>query len=436
MCILIMIERYSIKEISDIFTDKTKFSHFLEIEILLIEALEKIKVVPKGVAARVRKKAKFSVEKINKIEQKTHHDVVSFVLNVSESIGKDAQYIHWGITSSDLLDTTLSRQIKDSLKILYKDIEILLKKAKKQAIKYKTTACIGRSHGVHAEPYSFGLKFALLYDEVNRALNHLKNIEEEVCRGKISGAVGTFAHFPPSIEQYICKKLKLKPAPISTQIVSRDGYAYLMSFLAVLAAVYERFATEIRHLHRTEVKEAEEPFGKGQKGSSAMPHKKNPIICERIVGFARLMRGYAVTSMENITLWHERDISHSSTERIIIPDAFHIMVYATRKMINIVENLSVYPENMKKNLKLSGGIVYSQKLLLTLMQKGMKRPDAYDLAQKLAFESVNSNKTFIDVASENNTINKYLTRQELEKIFKPENYIKNVDKIYKRVGIL
>ncbi len=431
-----MIDRYSVKEISTIFSDETKFSHFLEIEILLIEALEKIKVVPTGVADRIRKKAKFSVNKINEIEKKTHHDVVSFVLNVSESIGKDAQYIHWGITSSDLLDTTLSWQIKDSLAILYDELKKLLKAARKQALKYKDTVSIGRSHGVHAEPYSFGLKFALLYDEINRAYKHLKSIEPEVCRGKISGAVGTFAHFPPSVEKYICNKLKLTPAPISTQIVSRDGYAYLLTALSVLASVYERFAVEVRHLHRTEVKEAEEPFAKGQKGSSAMPHKKNPIICERIAGFSRLLRGYAVTAMENIALWHERDISHSSTERVIIPDAFHIIVYATRKMINIVENIVVYPENMLRNLELSGGIIYSQKLLLALMMNGMKRPDAYDLVQKIAFDSVSEKKTFIDTASNNEIVNKYISRKELEKIFKPENYIKNVDKIYKKVGIL
>ncbi len=431
-----MIERYSIKEIEDIFSNESKFSRFLEIEILLLEALEKIKEIPEGVAKRVRKNSKFSVKKINKIEQKTHHDVVSFVLNVSESIGNDAQYIHWGITSSDLLDTTLSWQIKDSLEILYKDIDVLLKILKKQALKYKDTPSIGRSHGVHAEPYSFGLKFALLYDEVNRAYNILKKIEPQVCRAKISGAVGTFAHFPPSVEKYICSKLKLTPAPISTQIVSRDGYAYLMNTLAVLASVYERFSVEIRHLHRTEVKEAEEPFRKGQKGSSAMPHKRNPIICERITGFSRLLRGYAITSMENISLWHERDISHSSTERIIIPDAFHLIIYATRKMITIVRDMDVYPENMKRNLELSGGIIYSQKLLLNLMKKGMKRPDAYDLVQKIAFDTVKNNSKFIEEVEKSEIIKKYLNLKELKEIFKPENYIKNINKIYKKVGIL
>jgi len=431
-----VIERYSIKEIEDIFSNESKFSRFLEIEILLLEALEKIKEIPEGVAKRVRKNSKFSVKKINKIEQKTHHDVVSFVLNVSESIGNDAQYIHWGITSSDLLDTTLSWQIKDSLEILYKDIDVLLKILKKQALKYKDTPSIGRSHGVHAEPYSFGLKFALLYDEVNRAYNILKKIEPQVCRAKISGAVGTFAHFPPSVEKYICSKLKLTPAPISTQIVSRDGYAYLMNTLAVLASVYERFSVEIRHLHRTEVKEAEEPFRKGQKGSSAMPHKRNPIICERITGFSRLLRGYAITSMENISLWHERDISHSSTERIIIPDAFHLIIYATRKMITIVRDMDVYPENMKRNLELSGGIIYSQKLLLNLMKKGMKRPDAYDLVQKIAFDTVKNNSKFIEEVEKSEIIKKYLNLKELKEIFKPENYIKNINKIYKKVGIL
>ncbi len=430
-----MIERYSISEIDNIFSEQSKFERYLQIEILLLEALEKLKKIPSGVSDKVKKLVKIDISEIKKIEAQTHHDIVAFVTHISNQAGKYARYIHWGLTSSDLIDTTLAWQIKEALKLVYKEIDKLLKEIKKKASEYKDTICIGRTHGVHAEPYIFGLKFLLFYDEVKRAYNHLKEIEKEVCCGKISGAVGTYAHIPPFIEKYICKKLGIYPADISTQIVSRDRFAYLISTFAILGSVYERFATEIRHLHRTEVKEAEEPFYKSQKGSSAMPHKKNPVVCERISGIARLLRGYTIVSMENIPLWHERDISHSSAERIIIPDAFHLIVYATRKVYSIIKDLKVYPENMKKNLSITNNIFFSQRLMLSLMDKGLDRITAYNIVQKLAFKSLELKKPFDEVVKDSDEVRKYLPEKELDKLFNLKEFLKNVKVIYKRFNI-
>ncbi|MCK4827870.1 adenylosuccinate lyase, partial [bacterium] len=359
-----MIERYIPKQIGAIWTDQEKFRRFLEIELFLCEALEKKKRIPKGVTGKIRAKARFSVNKIKRIEKKTHHDIIAFLEDVSSHIGDYAKYLHYGITSSDLLDTTLAWQIKDATAIILKDLDLLVSEVKNKALKYKDTICIARTHGVHAEIYSFGLKFLYFYDDLKRERDLLKNSLEIAASGKISGAVGTFVYLDPSIEEYICKKIGINFSLVSTQVISRERFAYLLSLLALTAASLERFATEIRHLHRTEVEEAKEPFYKGQKGSSAMPHKQNPIICERICGLARLLRGNMLAAYENINLWHERDISHSSCERIIIPDSFMALDYMIKKMTEVVKNLNVKPKNMLKNIELNRGLVFSQQALL------------------------------------------------------------------------
>jgi len=431
-----MIERYTPKEIGQIWSDDEKFKRFLEIEILLCEALEKKKKIPAGISKKIRAKAKVSATRIKKIEEKTHHDIIAFLKDVSASIGPLAKYLHYGMTSSDLLDTTLAWQIKDATAIILKDLNELISQVGKKAIKYKDTLCIARSHGVHAEIYSFGLKFVYLYDDLQREYGLLKDGLDKIAHGKISGAVGTFAHLDPSIEEYICKKIGIKNAPVSTQIVSRERIAHYMSLLSLIAATIERFTTEIRHLHRTEVEEAKEPFYKGQKGSSAMPHKQNPIICERLSGMARLVRGNMVVAFENINLWHERDISHSSCERVILPDSTAILVYMLRKATEVVKNLKVIPKNMIRNIGLSRGLVFSQKVLLLLMeQKGLERMKAYDIVQAIALRVINNNSNFCIEALKDSTLKKYANTNELEKIFEPYSYLKNVDKIYARVGL-
>lgn len=431
-----MIERYTPKEIGKIWTDEEKFRRFLEIEILLCEALEKKKKVPAGISKKIREKAKVSASRIKKIEEKTHHDIIAFLKDVSASIGSLAKYLHYGMTSSDLLDTTLAWQLKDVNIILLKDLDELIKQVQKKALQYKDLLCIARTHGVHAEIYSFGLKFLYLYDDLKRERELLVNASKIAATGKISGAVGTFAHLDPYVEEYICKKLGINFAPISTQIVSRERLAHYFSILALIGATLERFATEIRHLHRSEVGEATEPFYKGQKGSSAMPHKQNPIICERLCGMARLLRGNMLISYENINLWHERDISHSSSERVIVPDSTAILGYMLKKMIEIVKNLKVSPKNMMKNIELNRGLVFSQKLLLLLMeQKGLERMIAYDIVQGISLRVINNNSNFSQEALNDNKLKKYLDAQELEQIFEPYSYLKNIDIIYSRVGL-
>jgi len=431
-----MIERYTPQDIAGIFSEESKFKRFLKIEVLVSEALAKLKIIPQSACREIRQKAKISVDKIKKIEEKTHHDVVSFILNLSESLGKSSRYIHFGLTSSDLLDTTLAWQIKDCLEIILKDLEALIREVKKKALKYKDTICAGRTHGVHAEIYSFGLKFAFFYDELVRVRRLLKDSKDIVCCGKISGAVGTFAHLPPEVEEFVCKKIGITPAKISSQVVSRDRLAYLLSILALLGSVIERFATEIRHLQKTETKEAEEPFYSGQKGSSAMPHKRNPIICERMSGLARLLRANMLAGFENINLWHERDISHSSAERVIIPDSISLVVYILRKFKEVIKNLSVYPENMLKNLEISQGLIYSQAVLLKLMIKGLKRERAYDLVQKISFEVIKNSTNLKEELLKSKEARKYLSSEEVEKIFLPHNYLKNINTIYKRLNLL
>jgi adenylosuccinate lyase len=430
-----MIERYSLPEMSGIWQEEFKFKTMLAIEILVLEALTQQKKVPRAALQRIKRKAKFNLKEIRKIEEKTQHDVVAFVTNVAQYIGPDAKYLHRGLTSSDILDTTLGVQLREASAILIADLNRLLEVLAQKARKYKDTVCIGRTHGVHAEPTTFGLKLALWYDETRRNLERLTRAKEEVCVGKISGAVGTYANIGPQVEAYVCRKLSLKPAKISTQIIQRDVYAQYMATLAIIGASLEKFATEIRHLQRTEVGEAEEPFGKGQKGSSAMPHKRNPVICERICGLSRLLRGNALAAMENVALWHERDISHSSVERVIIPDSALALDYMLHKFIAVVEGLSVYPVNMLANLIKTKGLIFSQRVLLALMDKGLRRQKAYDLVQRCAMKAWRENSDFKRILSDDKEVARQLSPAELEKIFDLNYYLRNVNKIYRSVGL-
>ncbi|MDD5155254.1 MAG: adenylosuccinate lyase [Candidatus Omnitrophica bacterium] len=430
-----MIERYSLPKMSVIWQDEFKFKTMLDIEILTLQALSIQNKIPKAAAARIKKKAKFDLRAIKKLEEKTQHDVVAFVNNIAQNIGPDAKYLHLGLTSSDILDTTLGVQLKAASGILMDDLKRLSVLLSKKAKICKDMVCIGRTHGVHAEPTTFGLKMALWFDETRRNLIRLQQAKEEACVGKISGAVGTFANVDMRVEEYVCKKLGLRPANISTQVIQRDVYAQYMATLAVIGSSLEKFATEIRHLQKTEVQEAEEPFGKGQKGSSAMPHKRNPVICERICGLSRVLRGNALVAMENVALWHERDISHSSAERVVMPDSTILLDYMLNKFIQVLEGLTVYPGNMLVNLAKTRGLIFSQRVLLAMMEKGLKRNVAYDIVQRLALKTWRENVQFKEALLADPQVSKILSRGQLDKIFDLDYYLRNVEKIYKRVGL-
>ncbi len=430
-----MIERYTLPRMGAIWQDAFKFQTMLAIELYALEAYARQKKVPLAAVNRIKKKAKFNIAKIRAIEEKTQHDIVAFVANVSQYIGTDAQYLHIGLTSSDLLDTTLGVQLKAAADILLEDLERLKGALARRARQCKDMVCIGRTHGIHAEPTTFGLKLALWFDETCRSIERLKEAQHAVAMGKISGAVGTYANVGPEVEAYICKKLGLRPAPISTQVIQRDVYAHYMTSLAVTAATLEQFATEIRHLQKTEVLEAEEPFGKGQKGSSAMPHKRNPVICERICGLARIIRGNALVALENVALWHERDISHSSAERIILPDSTMALDYMLHKMIQVIEGMTVYPENMLKNLVKTQGLLFSQRVLLSLMDKGLPRMKAYDLVQRAAMRTWREGIDFKTLLLQDKEVASLVTAAEMEKIFSLDYYLRNVDAIFKKVGL-
>ncbi len=430
-----MIARYSRPEMSRIWQEEFKFQTMLEIEILAVEDLARRKKIPPSALKRIKSKAKFNIKRINRIEEKTQHDIVAFVTDVAQNIGADAKYLHVGLTSSDLLDTTLGVQLKSASAILIRDLEQLLKSLASKARKYKDMVCIGRTHGVHAEPTTFGLKLCLWYDETRRNLERMHSAAEAVSVGKISGAVGTFANIGPDSEEYICRKLGLKPANVSTQVVQRDVYAQYLTTLAVIGASLEKFATEIRHLQKTEVLEAEEPFGKGQKGSSAMPHKRNPVICERICGLSRILRANATVALENVALWHERDISHSSAERIILPDSTLVLDYMLSKFIQVVDGMMVYPANMLANLAKTKGLFFSQRVLLTLMEKGLARPAAYDLVQAAAMRTWKEGREFKETLLDDPRVSRILSRRELDRVCDIDYYLRNVDKIYKRVGL-
>lgn len=430
-----MIERYCLPEMEGIWRDTNKFAIMLEIELLACEAHARLGRVPSAACRRMRAKARFSVPRILKIEKKTQHDIVAFVTDVSASIGADAQYFHMGLTSSDLLDTTFGIQLRQASDILLTDLERLRDLLAKKARAYRETPCIGRTHGIHAEPMTLGLKFALWYDETRRNIERMKTAKEAVSVGKISGAVGTYSNIDPRVEQYVCSKLGLAAAPISTQIIQRDIYAQFLTTLAVIGGSLEQFATEIRHLQKTEVLELEEPFGKGQKGSSAMPHKRNPVMCERICGLSRLLRGNSLVALENIALWHERDISHSSAERVIFPDSTIALDYMLHKFIQVVEGLTVYPAAMKTNLDRTHGLIFSQRALIALMNKGLSRPTAYDLVQRCAMKTWAEGSSFRKNLQDDPGVSSHLSSSELDGIFDLTYYLRNLNVIFRRLGL-
>ena len=428
-----MIARYTRPEMGHIWSEENGFQKWLDVEILAAEGLAQLGKVPKAAIARIRKNARFNVERIREIEADVKHEIIAFLSSVAESIGDDARFLHVGMTSSDIMDTALAIQFKEASAILVKDIQDLMKVLRSQAFKYKSTVMIGRTHGVHAEPITFGLKLALWYQEMARNLKRLERAIDDICVGQISGAVGTFAQVSPKVEAYVCRKSGLKPAPISNQIIQRDRHAYYFATLAVIASSLEKFAVEIRHLQRTEVQEAEEPFTAGQKGSSAMPHKRNPILSENVSGLARLMRSYAVAAMEDVPLWHERDISHSSVERVIAPDATIALDFMLRRMIYVLGNLCVYPENMKRNLEKSGGTVFSEKVLLALVGKGIARDRAYRMVQSHALRVGKEGGDLKRELLNDNEISRILSPAEIEALWGVAHHLKNVDMIFKRV---
>jgi len=430
-----MIERYTLPDMARVWSDENKFQIWLDIEIFAAEAMSQIGLVPKEAIIEIKNKANFDVNRIKEIEAITKHDVIAFLTNLEEYVGEYSRFLHLGMTSSDVLDTCLSVQIQQSGKILINDLERLKQALYIKAKEYKYTVCVGRSHGIHAEAMTFGLKFALWYDECNRNIERLKNALEDCRYGMISGAVGTYEHLPPSVEAYVCQKIGLKPVNISTQVIQRDIHAFFISTLAVIATMLEKISIEIRHLQRTEVREAEEFFSKGQKGSSAMPHKRNPISSENISGQARLLRGYMVSALENNALWHERDISHSSVERIIFPDATVTLNYILNRTINLIDNLIVYPEKMLDNLNLTNGLIHSQKVLLELVNKGLKRQQAYEIVQRCSMKTWDEKRPLIETLIEDSEIQKYFTREKLEKLFSLEKVFSSVDYIYNRLGI-
>jgi adenylosuccinate lyase len=428
-----MLERYSRKVLQDIWTAENRFRIWLDIEIAACEAFNKLGFVPDKALKKIKKLADFDVKRINEIEAVVKHDVIAFLTSVGEFIGEESRYLHYGMTSSDVLDTALAVQLKQSGEIILKDIDGLMAALKEKAYAYKDTPMIGRSHGIHAEPTSFGLKMALFYEAMKRNRYRVRQAVENIAYGKISGAVGNFANINPFVENYVCKKLGLNPEPVSTQIVQRDRHAEYFQTLAITAGTIEQIAVEIRHLQRTEVLEAEEFFSKGQKGSSAMPHKRNPILSENISGLARLVRGYAFSSLENIPLWHERDISHSSVERVIGPDATILVDFMLYRATGLIKNLLVYPENMMKNLNLTRGLVFSQKLLLMITECGAKRETAYEIIQRNAMRSWEKGLDFKELILKDKDVKKYLTDKEIDAAFDIGYYLKNVDFIFKRV---
>jgi adenylosuccinate lyase len=427
-----MISRYTRPEMGRIWSEENGFQKWLDVEILAAEGMARLGKIPKAAIARIKKNARFNVKRIREIEREVKHEIIAFLSSVAESIGDDARYLHVGMTSSDVMDTALALQFKEASVLLVQDIKDLMKVLRRQAARHKWTVMIGRTHGVHAEPITFGLKLALWYQEMARNLARLEKAVDDICAGQISGAVGTFAQISPKVEAYVCRKAGLKPAPVSSQIIQRDRHAFYFATLAIIASSLEKFAVEIRHLQRTEVQEAEEPFTAGQKGSSAMPHKRNPILSENVSGLARLMRSYALAAMENVPLWHERDISHSSVERVIAPDATIALDFMLRRMIYVLGNLCVYPENMKRNLEKSGGAVFSEKVLLALVEKGVARDTAYRIVQRHALKVGKEGGDLKGELLQDAEIRRYLTAQEIEAIWGVKHHLANVDFIFRR----
>tara|TARA_B100000886_G_scaffold313428_1_gene250051 strand:+ start:810 stop:2108 length:1299 start_codon:yes stop_codon:yes gene_type:complete len=427
-----MIERYTRKEIKSIWEDKNKYSIWLEIELAAAEAMEKLKIIPKGISKKVRSKAKINVKRILQIEEKVKHDVIAFLTSITEKVGKEARYLHKGMTSSDVLDTCFNLQLKQSGQILLKDIDQLLVSIKRQALKHKYTMCIGRSHGIHAEPITFGFKMLTFYQEFLRNKKRLENSIQEISTCAISGAVGTFANVDPKVEKYVAKKLKLKIEPVSTQVIPRDRHAQFFSTLGIIASSIERFATEIRHLQRTEILEVEEFFGKKQKGSSAMPHKKNPILTENLTGLARLIRSSVIPALENVSLWHERDISHSAVERNIGPDATITLDFALARLANVIKNLNIYPKKMLKNLNITNGMFFSQRILLELTTVGFTREESYKIVQKNAMNAWKQNSSFFDNIISDKKITDKIPVNKIKKLFNFGYHTKKINIIFNR----
>ncbi|MEJ8777224.1 adenylosuccinate lyase [Pseudogracilibacillus sp. ICA-222130] len=430
-----MIERYTRPELGAIWTEENKYKAWLEVEILACEAWAELGHIPKEDVQAIREKASFDIKRIYEIEQETRHDVVAFTRTVSESLGEERKWVHYGLTSTDVVDTALSYLLKQANDVIRKDLENFIDVLKEKAIEHKHTVMMGRTHGVHAEPTTFGLKLGLWYEEMKRNVQRFNDAAYGVEFGKLSGAVGTYANIDPFVEKYVCEHLGLTPAPLSTQTLQRDRHAAYVSALALIATSIEKFATEIRGLQKTETREVEEFFRKGQTGSSAMPHKRNPIASENMSGMARVLRGHMVTAYENVSLWHERDISHSSAERIILPDATIALNYMLNRFSNVVKNLTVFPENMRRNIDKTFGVIFSQRVLLALIEKGLSREDAYGIVQPLAMEAWETEVHFRDLLQANDVVKEKLTEAELEDCFDHTYHLKNVDIIFERLGL-
>lgn len=430
-----MIPRYSREEMTKIWTEENRFDAWLEVEILASEAWAELGVIPKDEVKNIRPNARIDVDRIKEIEAETRHDVVAFTRQISETLGEEKKWVHYGLTSTDVVDTAQSYILKQANEIIEQDLNNFIEILADKAREHKHTLMMGRTHGVHAEPTSFGIKMALWHQEMTRNLKRFKDVREEIEVGKMSGAVGTFANIPPAVEEYVCKHLGLTPAPVSTQTLQRDRHAHYVAVLALIATSVEKFAVEIRHLQKTETREVEEAFAKGQKGSSAMPHKRNPIGSENVTGIARVIRGYVSTAYENVPLWHERDISHSSAERIMLPDVTIALNYMLNRFGRIMKNLTVFPENMKANIDKTFGLVYSQQVMLTLIDKGLSREEAYDLVQPKAMESWETKVPLRELAGKDPRIQEVLTTEELDECFNENHHLSRVDTIFKRAGL-
>ena len=428
-----MIPRYSRKEMADVWSDESKYSTYLKVEIAVLEAYEKIGIIPPGVVCHIKKNATVDIKRIEEIEKVTNHDIIAFVEQIGETIGEASRYFHYGMTSSDLVDTATNLLLVRATNILLEDLNKFARTLKKSALKYKNLSQIGRTHGIHAEPITFGFKIAGWYFEIKRNIERLRNALSEISVGKISGAVGTYSNIHPNVEKIACMKLKLKPETFSTQIISRDRYASYIATLGVIASSFEKIALQIRLLQQTEINEAAEPFGKGQKGSSAMPHKRNPVLCERICGLARIIRRNAIVAMENVALWHERDISHSSTERIILPESTILLDYIINLADTIISNMDVFQSAMEKNINLTKGLIFSQKVLLLLCDKGMPRKQAYEIVQKNALKAKNENMEFMQLLLEDPVIRKYLSEREIKECFDLNWYLRNIKNLFRKL---
>jgi adenylosuccinate lyase len=431
-----MIDRYTLPEMGALWSEQNKFQKWLDVEIAVCEVHAENGTIPRDALEQIKARASFSVERINEIEKTTNHDVIAFTTNLAESIGEASRFVHYGLTSSDVVDTANALLLRDAADILLKKVDALIDVLKRRALEFKTTPQVGRTHGIHAEPTSFGLTFALWFDEMRRNRKRLLRAKDTVAMGKISGAVGAFAHLDPAVEEAVCDRLGLKAAPVSTQVIQRDNYAEYLNTLAVIASSLEKFALNVRHWQRTEVREAQERFTKGQKGSSAMPHKRNPIISERICGMARIVRANSLVGLENIALWHERDISHSSAERVVLPDSSIALDYMLQKAIGLIDGLVVYPERMLENLRATRGLIFSGQLLLALTNKDVSRETAYEWVQRNAMRVWDEDRDFHELVKTDPDINARLSTEEIDRTFSLDHYLRNVDQIFKRLELL